>query len=140
MDDADYDFLMQWSWHAHANKVGIWYARRQQNIAMHRVLCPAPKGCEVDHINHNGLDNRRENLRVTTKSQNKYNCRVYKNNTTGITGVSRMKRNQPKPFHAAIQKDRKMYCLGYHATIEEAVAARRAGELKHWGDFRKHGQ
>jgi len=44
-------------------------------LRLHRLICCAKRGEVVDHINHSGLDNRRENIRVCTPSQNSQNCR-----------------------------------------------------------------
>lgn len=58
-----------------------------KTIYMHRLIMNAPKGLYVDHINRNGLDNRRENLRVTTQSVNIANAGMFQNNTSGYKGV-----------------------------------------------------
>lgn len=84
VDDGDFEYLNQWKWHAQFIK-GIWYACRgvrQPKIAigipgkvvrilMHRVITGATGRWEiVDHIDHDGLNNQRHNLRIVTNSQN----------------------------------------------------------------------
>ena len=57
-------------------------------VKLHRLITGALPGQEVDHVNHNGLDNRRENLRICTRSQNNENRRgASKGSATGIRGV-----------------------------------------------------
>ncbi len=78
VDDEDYDYLMQWIWYASNESRGTkWYAIRREagvKIRMHRVIIERneiiPSGMVVDHINHNSLDNRRENLEVITQREN----------------------------------------------------------------------
>lgn len=96
VDDYDFDYLNNWSWYAYKNG-NNWYAARrtappeQRVILMHRQTLGFPN-YEVDHINRNGLDNRRSNLRPATKSLNALNCRVRADSKTRITGVCWHKR------------------------------------------------
>lgn len=96
VDDEDYVWLSQWKWQAIPGKSGTMYAKRRgnvrkgdkaQTVLMHRVILNSPLGFDVDHINGNGLDNRRSNLRVVTTSQNLANRRRFKNNRSGYKGV-----------------------------------------------------
>lgn len=83
VDDEDYPKLSQHKWYAAKQRTGNFYAvrqsprvkgkRHQTQIWMHVVIFGTPKGMETDHINGNGLDNRRENLRVVTIRQNQQN-------------------------------------------------------------------
>jgi hypothetical protein len=79
VDQEDYEWLMRYQWHASPNsRTGTFYARRHHRghtILMHRLIVQAPKGTVVDHINGNGLDNRRCNLRLCTRQQNARNRR-----------------------------------------------------------------
>lgn len=83
VDDEDFDWLNQWKWYAGNNgKARTMYAIRmaavegkRRKFRMHREIMNPPDGMEVDHINHNGLDNRRSNLRIVTSSQNSRNTR-----------------------------------------------------------------
>lgn len=91
VDDEDYEWLNQWTWTAvstHRRNGG--YAMRIANsktTLMHRLILGAPEGAEVDHINGNGLDNRRSNLRLATRRQGLANRRRFKNNKSGFKGV-----------------------------------------------------
>lgn len=98
VDDADYEALTAHSW-CLSNCSGICYAVRgckiegkHHTVLMHREIMEAPKGMLVDHINGDGLDNRRCNLRLVTDSQNHFNQRKRKKVTSskqkGFTGIS----------------------------------------------------
>lgn len=96
VDDDDYEWLIQWTWYARKSSQRHpgrerWYAGRSfksRIIHMHRVILDAPKGLLVDHINGNGLDNQKSNLRLATNSQNICNSRLRSDNTSGYRGVS----------------------------------------------------
>lgn len=90
VDDADFDALLQWKW---SSAVGGKYAARGQKvdgkkvvIYLHRQITDCPAGLYVDHINGNGLDNRRCNLRIVTQSENISKKRS-PGNRTGYRGV-----------------------------------------------------
>ncbi|MEG7750695.1 HNH endonuclease, partial [Listeria monocytogenes] len=63
-------------------------------VYLHRQIMGEPSGFEVDHIDGNGLDNRRANLRVASKTQNVRNQRIRQDNTSSFKGVSWSKRRQ----------------------------------------------
>jgi len=77
VDAADYERAAPFSWHA-SNSGARTYAYSNMNgktVSLHRFLMNAPKGLVVDHIDHDGLNDRRSNLRVCTQRQNLYNSR-----------------------------------------------------------------
>ena len=90
VDDEDYEWLNQWNWSA----VSTWrknggYAMRRDNklgksILMHRLILGVPEGVEVDHVNGNGLDNRRSNLRIASRTQAMANRRRFSANRQDI--------------------------------------------------------
>jgi len=87
VDDEDFDNLNQWQWHFTTG-----YAARRawpsnKIVLMHRELMQTPKGKDTDHINRNGLDNRKCNLRICTRSENNLNKDKQKSNTSGYKGV-----------------------------------------------------
>jgi hypothetical protein len=96
VDDQDYEWLNQWRWTAHLGpggrvaayrKVGQNKGHMSRNLWMHRVILNAPTEAEVDHINGDSLDNRRENLRLATRAQNLRNRRTFKNSKSRYKGV-----------------------------------------------------
>ena len=79
VDNADFRRINQHKWYAIQNR-GLWYAvrnvsegKKRRHCRMHRFILGAQAGTQIDHINGNGLDNRRENLRFCTASQNQHN-------------------------------------------------------------------
>jgi len=103
---------------------------KSQSLA--RFLMDAPPGMEVDHINGNRLDNRRDNLRVVTPAVNQRNRhRLNKNNTSGYRGVARSTHGT---WRAEIRVDRRKIHLGYFDSREEAFAARVQAEARYFGE------
>lgn len=100
---------------------------------MHQDVIGENKGGNIDHINHDTLDNRRENLRPCTVSQNGANQGVRVNNTSGFKGVSLFKRDQV--WQAYINMFGKRRHLGYYATPIEAALAYDRAALEYHGEF-----
>lgn len=127
VDDADYAFLKKWSWVVNDSSSRTFYAQRnvwrgkvRTTISMQVALMGSRKGYDVDHINGNGLDNRRKNLRFCTHQENCLNrTRLNKKNTSGFSGVSWNKRL--KKWQAYCMKKH----LGYFALKREATKARK---------------
>jgi hypothetical protein len=90
---------------------------------------------DIDHRDRNGQNNRIDNLREATRTQNNGNCTARKTNKSGFKGVSRYARSQRRPWVAFIQIDRKNQYLGCYATPEEAHAAYMNAANEHFGEF-----
>lgn len=139
VDDGDYSQINQRKWKAKKGRNGNWYAERQNGhgkfITMHRLIMNAPLGVIVDHINGNGLDNRRENLRLCTNAQNLMNRGAQRNNTTGYKGVTWDRREKVKKYCAQIKFHKKTLRLGYFKTPEEAARVYDAKARELFGEF-----
>jgi hypothetical protein len=135
----DLSFLWRHSWFVKLGGTSKLYAARWQNdgrknrmVLLHRVLLDAPAGPDVDHINGDGLDNRRCNLRFATRSQNIANSR---NRQTGQSGYRGVYAHPNGRFYATLEILGKKKCFGGFATAVEAAKAYDAGALEHWGEF-----
>ena len=87
----------------------------------------------VDHINRNGFDNRKCNLRLCTPSQNGMNRTVSKRSTTGVTGVYYIK--ERNKWLARIEEHHDLHELGCFESFDEAVNARKNAEKKYFGEY-----
>ena len=88
---------------------------------------------EYDHADRNPLNNKKNNFRLATKSQQCMNRSKFKNNTSGIVGVGWRKREQK--WCAYIQTDGKTKSLGYYDDKENAIIARLNAEVQYYGEF-----
>lgn len=109
-----------------------WYARSNREY-LHRLLMSPPTGMTVDHINGDGLDNRRANLRIASHAQNHWNTGKQANNTSGYLGVTWSR--QHRKWKAQIWAEGKMKCLGEFSCPIEAARARDAAAIRYRGEF-----
>jgi len=123
LSDCDKD-LSEMLW----TVTGPGYAYNKNNGGwLHRVVLSRMLGRslesieEVDHINRNKLDNRRENLRLANSSQNKINKDLQSNNTSGYRGI--WLQCDGKKWGATLKINGKKKHLGVYPTKEEAAAA-----------------
>jgi len=127
VDGKNYEWLNKHKWYTYKSQ-GNYYASRdirqngiRRHIYMHREilgLCPQD-GKMTDHINHCGLDNREENIRVCTNRQNQLNSRLRIDNTSGHKGVTR----EGSKWRASIKNNGTWVYLGRFEKKEEAAVA-----------------
>lgn len=136
VDDEDYERVAAHKWHfqykGYASR-SVHNGGDRYSEFMHRFIMNAGPGIQVDHVNLNTLDNRRENLRFATAAQNRFNEPAMKSNTSGFKGVS-----WSKPcgaWRAYITIGYKQHHLGLFATPQQAAEARRAAADKLHGEF-----
>jgi len=132
VDDADFDWLMQWRWHVSEKGYAIRYSNRKR-IRMHRFITGVPLGEEVDHKNRNKLDNQRHNLRPATRAQQAYNRSKHKITTSPFKGVYWDK--QKNKWHARIKLNRKFIHLGFFASDADAAKAYDEAAYIYFGEF-----
>jgi hypothetical protein len=131
VDDGDFERLKKLHWSAVKNKKTFYAMRKdEQNktILMHRLIMDAPADLQVDHINGNGLDNRRANLRLVTPRKNTINRTVRSTNKTGYSGVYLNQKTQTYIVRISLH-------VGSFKTFEEAVTARKKAEDEYYGEY-----
>lgn len=134
VDDADYEWLMQWKWYAQERGSGLTYAGLPSGGPyMHRLIMNAPKGMQVDHCDLNGLNNQRNNLRLASQSQNLANRQKQKNNHSGFKGVVFDKKC--RNWKAEIKINKACKHLGNFQSITDAARAYDAAALELYGEF-----
>ncbi len=126
---ADYNWFLK---HGYATRFD---KEKRKHVKMHHYIMPLRYSLQVDHINRNRLDNRRENLRLVTPRANANNASLRKDNSSGFRGV--VWHEAMKKWCAQISLNGKTIPLGYANTPEEAYAIYIvAREYKqHWLDY-----
>lgn len=138
IDTADVPLVDGVNWCATVHHSAVYAVRtdlisgRPRRVYMHRIIIPC-EGLEVDHVDWNGLNNRRNNLRAATTSQNQYNQRLAKHNTSGFKGVSWNKRREK--WRAQIRAGGTRLDLGLFPTREDAHAAYAKASAELHGQF-----
>jgi len=133
IDDEDYNKIKNYKWGVSYNKKYDNFYVRSKFIDIHRLIMNCPSGMIVDHINHNGLDNRKENLRICNNKQNRINSLKHKELTSKYKGVyfEKIKRK----YRADIRIDKKLKFIGLFKNEIDAAEAYNQAALKHFGQF-----
>lgn len=142
VDDEGFEELSKYKWSFDgqycAREEKMVNSKRGKKVYLHRQIMGYPLGKQIDHINLNKLDNRRENLRICTLEQQILNTNPNKRNKSGFKGVSWNKlRNK---WHAQLSIDKKSIYIGYFSTVQEAAKAYNETALKYHGEFARLNQ
>jgi hypothetical protein len=140
IDAEDYEKVSSYKWHIRKGRNRL-YARRysketKKSEDMGRTIMAVPVGCVPDHINGDGLDNRKENLRVATNQQNSWN----RKKPSRVAGTrSRFKGVTPfrKAWHSQIRINDKLKCLGTFPCQFCAALTYDMKALELFGEFAK---
>ena len=123
-DNELFDLVSKFYW----TVTGGYVKNISNNILLHRLVTQCPKDLVVDHINHNKLDNRKNNLRICTRHEN--SCNLIPTSNRGVVKLSNGK------YKASITYAYKHIHLGCFNTYEEALNKRLEAEAKYFKDFR----
>lgn len=123
IDIDDVEKCQNITWHSEYSKyINNFYIRgniQGKKISLHRLITNCPNNLVVDHIDHNSLNNRKENLRICTGFENRKNN---KNNKSGYSGIQ-WDKNRNK-WCARIKKDGKNLFIGRYDDLQKAIEAR----------------
>lgn len=141
VDNADFEVVCQYTWcYVRGRTTSSGYTQtnlhlpngKYKRISMHGILTGHIG--QIDHINGNGLDNRRANLRIVNDKQNRMNSQRYVNNASGFKGVTTYW-SKSSPWRANIRVDGKQKHLGVFKTAEEAAHAYDAAAIDNFGEY-----
>ena len=141
VDDEDFEKLNKYKWFVHRSSGRKeYYAYRSvkikgatKSILMHRVILGAVGDVLIDHRNHDGLNNQKENLRICTTAQNAHNSGMRKHNTSGYKGVFWNK--STRNWTAKIGVNNKRFHLGVFTNKHKAAKAYNEAAVKLHGEF-----
>ncbi len=137
IDKADENLIAGYTWHTTYSGDTIYMRTwvpgtknpRQTLLMHHLVIGRPPKGLVTDHIDRDGTNNKRSNLRHVTTGVNRTNSKLNANNKTGYRGVSHARGR----FLASISHQSKMFFLGYFDTPQEAHQVYQAAHNRIYG-------
>lgn len=140
VDDEDFEYLNQWTWHAEKGR-STFYAKRTdynsgkaKGVRMHTEILKfhnLHSKTQVDHKNHNGLDNRKENIRPASAGENNMNHNIKQKGSSKYKGVVKHINNNTNSYRAAIQNKN----LGFYENEEDAAIAYDNAARELYGEF-----
>jgi hypothetical protein len=139
VDADDFERVAPFKWQACNVSGDKWYARRtakiggmQRAVNMHRAILNPPNGFDVDHIDGNGLNNSRSNLRICSRADNLRNRRKTRGTSRfkGVYWNARVGR-----WHASIQANKARHDLGFFTNEIDAARAYDAAAIHLFGEF-----
>lgn len=140
VDDEDFERVNQYKWYAW-EAGNSWYVSRntarpnRKKVLLHRFILNIPEGVCIDHINGDGLDCRKENMRTCSHAENMRNRRTPCNNKSGYKGVYWYKKYQK--WRASIKIGGTSKHIGYFDNVVEAAKAYDLAAKEYHGAFAK---
>jgi len=133
VDNDDVPLVKTQKWYATTSKTGVQAVVTCTGMDISHLLIGIHKGLEIDHIDGNRLNNKRDNLRVCTHQQNQCNQPLQHNNTSGVAGVRYY--HARHKYVARIKVSQYDLHLGYYLTLQEATQARNEGMRLMFGEY-----
>lgn len=140
VDDIDYERVIKHSWYTEERSSGnvvCHYARSRifgKLVYMHRFIISDNKEMQIDHIDFNGLNNTRGNLRVCNGLQNSQSRRKRIGCLSKYKGISIFV-GRRKKWRASIKHNGKCICLGYYESEKEAAIKYNDAAIKYFGHY-----
>jgi len=132
-DTEDVELLNKHTWHKTRRGYASAY-RNYDHVFAHVLLIGEKQGLEIDHINQNKLDNRKENLRHVSHTDNIHNVDYsFRKKRNPATGVEYRCGKTKETYIAYISINHKKLHLGCFESLEEAKRARQEAEVFYWG-------
>lgn len=139
IDDEDFEKVSQYNWISREGRntsyakahIGSWKDRKF--IHLHNLIMNTPAGCIVDHLDHNGLNNQKSNLRLCTNSQNSKNRTSW--GKSKYLGVSPRRQKDKISWKAEINSENKRKYLGVFESEEAAANAYNVAALELNGKY-----
>jgi hypothetical protein len=141
IDAEDVDIVISYNWQTGGNERcryaqrGIRFQGSRSTQMMHRLIMPTSAGLMIDHIDGNGLNNKKSNLRIVNNAQNQMNQSMRSNNRSGFKGVSFA--SGSKKWKAQIEHNGSVEYLGLFQSAQLASAAYEAAAAELHGEFRR---
>lgn len=140
VDDDMYDLVNQFKWHIDSKGYATRCARisktKTKRVFMARFIMDEPKGKMVDHKDLNPLNNQLDNLRITTRGNNRANSKKQNGVSSSFKGVCHYpSQNKRNPFIASIKHNKKQIHLGYFSNEADAALAYNEAAIKYHGEF-----
>jgi hypothetical protein len=157
VDDSDFDLVSKYRWTLEKGRTsfyalhtsgGYWYKgetiKRGVTFRMHQLILgikPKNNGKRsqsIDHIDHDGLNNQRNNIRICTNSQNRANAKLQRtNNSTGYKGVTKRTKTNGMTWRyiSRIRVNDKLIQIGSFDTPEDAAKAYNHAAINYFGEF-----
>ena len=136
-DLEDYEKIKKYTWTTNQKGyicTSLQFDNEKKVLMMHNLVMNNDNNkVIIDHINHNVNDNRKSKLRTTTNCQNNMNHSLYKNNTSGCSGVTWKEKNNK--WEVRISVNKKRYNLGLYSDLDEAIKVRKQAEQKYFGEY-----
>lgn len=134
IDAEDWPKVKDYYWYSHEREDRVYVFQPKGNQLLHKHILIVEKGFDIDHKDRNGLENRKFNLRVCTRSENNCNAKCRKDNRLGVKCIRKVKNS----FHVRITKGYIVF-QGCFKSLDEAIKWRDEKTVELHGEFARRG-